>query len=147
MENTSRTEVNTRDVYYYRQRFKNRVFSKVAEFFVKEAERTGVTKRDIAIRLNKDPSQITRWLAEPSNLTLETISDLLLAMDAEAEPPRIVRFADRPALNYVHPLIARVQGRIPAAPQPIKPLPDPVGFSTATPTTSNATSQVVEFVS
>lgn len=99
-----------RDISYFRQRFKNRLFGKLANFFVEEAARTGVTKSDIAFRLDKDPSQITRWLSNPGNLTLDTISDLLLAMDAEAEPPAIIRFSERTKPNYAHPLIARATG-------------------------------------
>lgn len=111
MENISRNAPKrARDVFYYRQRYKNRVFARLVSFFAEEAERTGLTKKDIAERLNRDPALITRWLANPGNLTLETISDLLLALDAEPEPPEIVRFEDRLTPNYAHPLIARAIG-------------------------------------
>jgi transcriptional regulator with XRE-family HTH domain len=111
MADTSKTEVKRlRDIHYFRQRFRNRVFGRLAAFFAEEAERSGVTRKDIASRLGRDPSQITRWLSQPSNLTIETISDLLLALDAEPEPPEIVRFSERVAPNYAHPLIARVMG-------------------------------------
>ncbi len=105
-----------RDVHYFRQRLKNRVFDKLLAFFAAEAKRTGVTRKDIADRLGKDPAQITRMLSSPSNLTLDTISDFLLALDAEAEPPEIVRFTDRPRLNSMHPLAAKalsVKGALP----------------------------------
>jgi transcriptional regulator with XRE-family HTH domain len=105
MVDTTKKEVKPRDVFYYRRRLKNRIFARLASYFAEEAERTGITKKDLADRLNKDPSQITRWLSGPSNLTLDTLSDLLLAMDAEADPPRFVRFSDRPKANYLHPLI------------------------------------------
>ncbi|MBL9011120.1 MAG: helix-turn-helix transcriptional regulator [Alphaproteobacteria bacterium] len=110
MENTSNNELSIRDLNYYRQRYKNRVFTGLVEFFAKEAETLGVTKRDLAARLQRDPSQITRWLSSPSNLTLETISDLLFALGAEAEPPTIVSFRDRRPANYMHPLLARAVG-------------------------------------
>ena len=100
----------SREVFYYRQRYKNRVFAALVSFFAEEAERTGITKKDIAERLNRDPALITRWLANPGNMTLETISDLLLALDAEPEPPEIVRFIERLKPNYAHPLIAQAMG-------------------------------------
>lgn len=107
MANTSKTEPKrSREIYYYRQRLKNRVFSKLAAFFAEEAEKSGVSKKDIAILLNKDQAQITRWLSNPSNLTLETISDILLALNAELEP-HIVKFSDRVPRNFTHPLIAK----------------------------------------
>ena len=122
-ENTSRMNpVSGRDLHYFRQRFKNRVFARLISFFVKEAEATGLPKADIAKRLQKDPAQVSRWMANPSNLTLETISDLLLAMDAEADPPEMVKFADRTAPNYAHPLMAKaigVEGQI------VQPKPPP----------------------
>lgn len=94
-----------RDLAYYRQRQKNRVFTSLVEFFAKEAERRGVTKKQLAEALSKDPSQITRWLSAPSNFELDTLSDILLALDAEMDT-RIVRFADRAKPNYAHPLVA-----------------------------------------
>ena len=44
-----------------------------------------MSRKDIAAKLRKDPAQITRWLSSPTNLTLDTISDLLLACGAECE--------------------------------------------------------------
>lgn len=111
MVDTTKVDIKRdRDVFYYRKRLKNRIFMRLALFFSEENERTGITKKDIARRLKKDPAQISRWLSGPSNLTLETLSDLLLALDAEADPPLIVRFRDRPKPNYAHPLIASIMG-------------------------------------
>ena len=113
------TPPSKRDVYYFRRRHQNRVHARLAEFFVEEASRTGVTKAEIARRLDLDPAQITRLLMHPSNLTLDSISDFLLALGAEAEPPEIVRFADRSKPNDAHPLIAKILGQAPA-PKPAK---------------------------
>jgi transcriptional regulator with XRE-family HTH domain len=105
---TKNARKSVRDIAYYRQRFKNRVHSKLVSFLTKCAQEDEITQKDIAERLDRDPGQISRWLREPSNLTLDTISDLLLAVDADADPPEMVRFKDRAPANYVHPLIARV---------------------------------------
>lgn len=83
MANTSNEPLSERDIYYFRQRFQNRVFQAVVAYFADRAETLGVTKKQIAERLGKDPAQITRWLSGPGNLTLDTVSDLLLALDAE----------------------------------------------------------------
>ena len=108
MENTSKiSPIPKRDLFYYRQRMKNRVFTELASFFANEAAAHQLTKRLLAYRLQSDPASITRWLSAPSNLTLETISDLLLALDAEMDTS-IVRFSDRATPNYVHPVIAHV---------------------------------------
>ena len=105
MENTSKVALKRRDRAYYQQRQRNRVFAAIVELFAEEAEKGRVTKKILADLLGKDPSQISRWLSVPSNLELDTISDILLAMDAEMDH-RIVRLAERPKANYVHPLIA-----------------------------------------
>ena len=97
-----------RDIAYYRQRYRNRVFHKIVEFISEESERRRLTQKDIANILGKDPALISRLLKESSNLTLDTISDLLLAFDAEAEPPNIELFENRRPANFMHPLIARI---------------------------------------
>lgn len=96
MANTSTSEMHPlsdREIFYFRQRQKNKVFQSVIAYFAEQAEARGLTKRDIAKLLNRDPAQITRWLSGPSNWTLDTISDLLLAMKAELEI-NIVAFDD-----------------------------------------------------
>jgi hypothetical protein len=108
MENISKLEeVKDRDLFYYRQRAKNRVFEAITAFFADEAERRGITKRDIAESLHRDPAQITRWLTSPSNLTLDTISDLLLSLGAEMDYV-VAKFAERSQPNEMHPLISRL---------------------------------------
>jgi transcriptional regulator with XRE-family HTH domain len=113
MEATSKASpVSKRDIFYYRQRMKNRVFTELASFFATEAAQNHLTKREIANRLQCDPSLVTRWLSAPGNVTLETISDLLLALDAEMDV-KAVRFKDRAKPNYAHSLIVELA----AAPQ------------------------------
>jgi hypothetical protein len=72
-----------RDIFLYRQRQKNEIFQAVVGYFAAQSEELGLTKKEIAHRLDKDPSQITRWFSEAGNWELDTISDLLIAMGAE----------------------------------------------------------------
>jgi hypothetical protein len=104
---TKNAAKSPRDIAYYRRRFQNRVYAQIIKFVNEESQRGQLTKKDVAERLNKDPGQLSRLLGQPSNLTLDTITDLLLAFDAEAEPPEIVKFSDRLKPNSMHPLIAR----------------------------------------
>lgn len=86
MKNTSnRNKIPAKDIFYFRQRFKNKLFQSALAYFVGMAKEKSLTKKDIAKSLGKDPAQITRWFAGPNNWTLDTISDLLLAMDAELQ--------------------------------------------------------------
>jgi Helix-turn-helix len=105
MPNTSKHEPpSRRDVAYYRQRQKNRVFTDLVRFYAEEAERTGITRKELSELIGKDPAQITRWLSAPSNFELDTLSDVLLALGAEMDH-RIVRFSERSPSNYTHPLV------------------------------------------
>ncbi len=105
---TKNAAKSARDIAYYRRRYENCCFEKLVAWIAEECQKQQITKKDLAERMGKDPGQVSRLLSAPSNLTLNTISDLLLAFDAEAEPPEIVLFKDRSAPNYIHPLIARV---------------------------------------
>jgi hypothetical protein len=96
-----------RDIAYYQQRYRNRVFYALVAWVSEQAQNQNLTQKDIAGRIRKDPAVISRLLNNPSNLTLDTISDVLLAFDAEAEPPEIVFFRDRRPPNYIHPLMVK----------------------------------------
>lgn len=77
--------LSRREIAYYQQRLRNRAFEAVLAYFEQRAVQEGLTKKELARRLGKDPSQITRWFSGPGNWTLDTVSDLLLAMGAEPE--------------------------------------------------------------
>jgi hypothetical protein len=111
MENTSKEAraVSRRERAYYRRRQQNRVYGALANYFAEEAAAGRISKGKLAELLGKDRAQITRWLSEPSNLELDTISDILLAMGAEMDH-RVVRFSDRAKQNYVHPIITTIVG-------------------------------------
>jgi hypothetical protein len=75
--------LSERDIFYFRYRFRNRVFQSVMAYFASQAKGHQLTRANIAAALGKDPAQITRWFSGPGNWTLDTVSDLLLAMNAE----------------------------------------------------------------
>ena len=108
MKSSTKTEPKSiRDFAYYQQRFRNRVFMKFVSFVTEQAQSQQLSQKDMAERARKDPATLSRMLHNPSNLTLDTISDVLLALDAEADPPEIVLFRDRRPANYIHPLMAK----------------------------------------
>jgi hypothetical protein len=82
-----------RTLEFFRNRFRAQLFDLVLSEYKKQAQK-GFTKRDLARRINRRPEQITRWLGAPSNWTLETVSDLLLAI-SEAEPSVSLRKLNR----------------------------------------------------
>jgi len=86
--------ISRRDRAYYRRRQQNRVFEAIVKLFAEEAERGAISKKKLAELLKKDPAQITRWLSAPTNLELDTISDILLAMGAEMDFQPVL-FRDR----------------------------------------------------
>jgi|SRR6185437_13121766 len=94
MNNTSFNAPSQRDLVYFRTRCRNRFYQTVVAYFAEQAKENGLTKAELAKLLNKDPGQVNRWLSGPGNWTLDTISDLLLAMNAELDDPRVVSFDD-----------------------------------------------------
>jgi hypothetical protein len=70
---------------YFRERLRNRIHQFILrQFMAKQKE--GLTQADIARILGRRPEQIHRWLGVPGNWTLDTVSDLLLAISkAELE--------------------------------------------------------------
>jgi hypothetical protein len=110
MEDTSKQndKLSRRDVAYYRRRQQNRLFAQIASFFAEEAANGRITRKEIADKLSKNPSQITRWFSGPSNFEMDTLSDILLTMGAELDH-RIVKFSDRSKPNFSHPLTSHLK--------------------------------------
>lgn len=52
----------------------------VHELVLGEFEKEGMSRAELARRLDKAPEQVTRLLAAPGNWTLDTVSDLLFAI-------------------------------------------------------------------
>ncbi len=86
---------------YFQTRLRNRMFNFILNKFVEESK-NGLTKAILARRVGKTPDVINRMLGAPSNLTLDTISDLLLGITAEelkliSESP-----INQAPTNYLH---------------------------------------------
>jgi ParB-like chromosome segregation protein Spo0J len=69
---------------YFQGRLRNNLFIATLSLFL-EKKKSGFTRADLARRLGKKPEQVTRWLAGPGNIKIDTLSDLLLAMGHELE--------------------------------------------------------------
>lgn len=74
-----------RALAFHRRQFQLDWHEKVLEEFRRQEGAGQLTKAKLARRLGKKPEQITRWLASPSNWTLDTLSDLLVGMGVEPQ--------------------------------------------------------------
>lgn len=65
----------------FRQRFRNHVHDQILTLFLDLQGEQQISQKGIAERLGFHPSRINRLLSDPANMTLDTISDLMLAMN------------------------------------------------------------------
>jgi hypothetical protein len=86
---------------YFQERLRIRVFNFLLSKFV-QAQAKGLNKNVLAKRIGRSPEVINRWLGAPSNLTLDTISDLLLGISAEELEPDVSSPIGRVQNNYSH---------------------------------------------
>ena len=84
---------------YFHERCRNRFFDFLITRFLREEEK-GLTKAKLARRVGKSPEVIHRWLTAPSNLTLDSISDLLLGIAGEEPDFDGSSLLNRAAVNY-----------------------------------------------
>lgn len=71
--------IPARQLRYFAARTQNDAHDLVLECY-ERARQAGMTRAEIARRLQKRPEQVTRWLGSPANWTLETLSNLLVAL-------------------------------------------------------------------
>jgi Helix-turn-helix len=85
---------------YFQTRLRNRLFSFILGKFVIE-QKKGLSKAALARRIGKSPEVINRWLGAPSNLTLDTVSDLLLGISAEELTPEAESLLNQAPRNFL----------------------------------------------
>lgn len=68
---------------YFRERLRNRLYDLVINEFLKQEKTKNLTRADVARRIGRRREQVTRWFGAPGNWTIDTVSDLMLAMGTE----------------------------------------------------------------
>ena len=64
---------------YFRERLRDRLHSTLLAAF-QERAKSGFKQSDLADRIRKKRAQITRWFSTTGNLTLDSISDLMVGL-------------------------------------------------------------------
>jgi transcriptional regulator with XRE-family HTH domain len=78
---------------YFRERLRDRLHSAILGAFQRRAEK-GFKQSDLAERIHKKRAQIARWLGSPSNLTLDSISDLMIGLGMDFDEFRFTSFEE-----------------------------------------------------
>jgi len=86
---------------YFQARLKNRLFNFILDKFADE-QKNGLTKAALARRIGKSPEVVNRLLGAPSNLTLDTLSDLLLGIKSEELTPASESLLNQAPQNFLH---------------------------------------------
>ena len=89
--------------------FMHRLMGKLQQAFLAESRATGLTQQDIADRLGKSPSFISRRLRGQQNMTIRTMHDMARAMgcrlDVDLRPLRSLQPANRPSYLDARPTL------------------------------------------
>ncbi len=104
---------------YFQQRQRNRLYEIVIKAVEAAGER-GVKKRDIAARIGTSPSQISHFLSGPANWTIDSVSDILYAIDIELDFSA-AGLRDKVKDNRYHPL-----NDAPPGPPPVSAKQEPL---------------------
>lgn len=100
----------------FSERNRNRVYEIVVKTVAQAAKNKGMSRKDIADKIGRKPSQITTLLSGPGNWTLDTISDLLFSVDSEMDY-EVVPFSKRSKSNIHHEILDK-QNAMPFPPPP-----------------------------
>lgn len=86
---------------YFQERLRERIYDFIIGLFLAE-QRNGLNKAKLARRIGKKAEVVNRWLGAPSNLTLDTVSDLLIGINAQELTLGSASLLSRSPVNYEH---------------------------------------------
>jgi DNA-binding phage protein len=84
---------------YFRARTRYNLFDYIVTKFKEIEAQTGLSKAELARRIGCKPELITRRLSAPGNLTIDTISDLLIGIAGEELIPKSISVLNRSKKN------------------------------------------------
>jgi hypothetical protein len=68
---------------YFRTQLRYDLHDAVLREFLRQEDKGQINQADLARRIHRKPSQISKLLGAPGNWTINTVSDLLLGMKAQ----------------------------------------------------------------
>lgn len=94
--------LSPRQLAFYEGLAQNRAHSAVLRVLQPLLQAGGLSRAALAKKINRNPSQVTRWLGSPGNWTLQTLGILLGAL-GYVPVITVQPINERVATNYVHP--------------------------------------------
>lgn len=88
-------KISKRSIGYASESAREELFDLV----LRNCVESGVTKATLARRLDKDPAQVSRLLGAPGNWTIDTVAELLFAIDGSLLRASSFQPLDEPTAN------------------------------------------------
>ncbi len=115
--------ISLRTRKYYRRRLQNKFHRLILQAFREQEKKVKLTQKQLADRIDSRPEQVNRWLGIASNLTLSTLSDLLLGIAVDLDDPSVTPISE--LVEESQPRQQESAHKREAAPSPLWRIDDP----------------------
>ncbi|MER2519718.1 MAG: hypothetical protein ABTQ34_03400 [Bdellovibrionales bacterium] len=103
MDMAKTNQLSASTLAYLAERQRNNLYHKIMSEFQKRKETEGLTKAQVAKRMNKTPDIVSRLLGAPGNWTLDTVSHLVAAIGCAELTFEFSSLLDRAPRNFREP--------------------------------------------
>lgn len=115
--------ISSRTRNYYRRRLQNKFHRLILQAFREQEKKVRLTQKQLADRIKSRPEQVNRWLGIASNLTLSTLSDLLLGIAVDLDDLSVTPISE--LVEESQPMPQEAASKFEVPPSPLWRIDDP----------------------